>query len=199
MNTIVTPPRVAPARPLAPRNASPMPLDILGAGAGGPLPPPSPWTQTGSFISYGQAVVIGGPAGGPQSPGSLNLQSLFLNGVQFLPSNYLPLTGGTLTGPLIQAADPVARFGTATKGYVDARAWIEAPTDGSRYGRGTVGGTAQWVRDPLQIDAPSDGGVYGRSNAGWSVIPAVSAAPLDGSTYGSQNGVWSNVYDAGTF
>jgi hypothetical protein len=33
---------------------------------------------------------------------------------------YLPLAGGTMTGPLIQAADPVAALGTATKQYVDA-------------------------------------------------------------------------------
>jgi hypothetical protein len=31
----------------------------------------------------------------------------------------LPLAGGTLTGPLIQAADPVAALGTATKQYAD--------------------------------------------------------------------------------
>jgi hypothetical protein len=33
---------------------------------------------------------------------------------------YLPLSGGTLTGPLIQAADPVQPLGSATKQYVDA-------------------------------------------------------------------------------
>jgi hypothetical protein len=33
---------------------------------------------------------------------------------------YLPLAGGTMTGPVIQAADPVAALGTATKQYVDA-------------------------------------------------------------------------------
>jgi hypothetical protein len=33
---------------------------------------------------------------------------------------YLPLAGGTMTWPLIQAADPVAALGTATKQYVDA-------------------------------------------------------------------------------
>jgi hypothetical protein len=33
---------------------------------------------------------------------------------------YLPLSGGTMTGPVIQAADPVAALGTATKQYVDA-------------------------------------------------------------------------------
>jgi hypothetical protein len=33
---------------------------------------------------------------------------------------YVPLSGGTMTGPLIQAADPVQPLGSATKQYVDA-------------------------------------------------------------------------------
>jgi hypothetical protein len=36
-------------------------------------------------------------------------------------SNTLPLTGGTLTGPLILAADPTVALGAATKQYVDAK------------------------------------------------------------------------------
>jgi hypothetical protein len=47
----------------------------------------------------------------------------------------LPLTGGTLTGPLIQAADPVAALGSATKQYVDSHVLGDAPADGSDYGR----------------------------------------------------------------
>jgi hypothetical protein len=35
-------------------------------------------------------------------------------------TGYLPLAGGTMTGPLIQAADPVQPLGSATKQYVDA-------------------------------------------------------------------------------
>jgi hypothetical protein len=174
-------------------------FDVLGAGAGGPLPPPSPWIAYGTFLSYGGAVVIGTPSGGAQSAGSLNLQSLYLNGTQFLPSNYLPIAGGTLTGPLMLNADPTAAFGASTKGYVDARAWQEAPSDGSRYGRATVAGSATWVRDPVQTDAPSDGNLYARSNAGWLLIPAVTTAPADGSTYGTNNNAWSNVIDAGPY
>jgi hypothetical protein len=40
-----------------------------------------------------------------------------------LQNGTLPLTGGTLTGPLILAADPTAALGTATKQYVDGRTW----------------------------------------------------------------------------
>ena len=49
----------------------------------------------------------------------------------------LALAGGTLTGALMLAADPLAALGAATRQYVDARAWQEAPNDGSLYGRGS--------------------------------------------------------------
>jgi hypothetical protein len=38
-----------------------------------------------------------------------------------LSANKLPLTGGTLTGPLVLSGDPTAVLGAATKQYVDAR------------------------------------------------------------------------------
>ena len=48
----------------------------------------------------------------------------------------LSLTGGTLTGPLIAAADPTVALGVATKGYVDSKGGIaDAPSDGTAYGR----------------------------------------------------------------
>jgi hypothetical protein len=183
------PPAIQPRSPIV------NPLDILGAGAGGPLPAPSPWTQTSGYISYGQAVVIGAPAGGAQAPGSLNLMSIYLNGVAFLPSSYLLLSGGTLTGPLLLNADPTSAFMASTKNYVDSHAWQEAPPDGSFYARKSLG----WSRLPLQGDAPTDGGVYGRQNSAWAVIPSVVEAPADNTTYGVLNGAWSNQFDAGTF
>src|SRR5580698_1592117 len=39
---------------------------------------------------------------------------------------FLPLTGGTLTGPLALAADPTIPLGASTKEYVDARAGINS-------------------------------------------------------------------------
>lgn len=63
-------------------------------------------------------------------------------------TSLLPLAGGTLTGPLILAADPTTALGAATKQYVDAHAGSgggipEAPTDGSYYLRD--GATAAWT------------------------------------------------------
>jgi hypothetical protein len=62
---------------------------------------------------------VGAPTGGPQGDGTLNAVALYYNGVPVDPALFLRLVGGTLTGPLIQAADPVAPLGTATKQYVD--------------------------------------------------------------------------------
>lgn len=72
----------------------------------------------------------------------------------------LPLTGGTLTGPLIVAADPAVALGVATKQYVDRVSGIgEAPTDGALYGRSNaawsralpiIGGT---LTGPLTLNA----------------------------------------------
>ena len=50
------------------------------------------------------------------------------------PTLYLPLSGGTMTGPLILAADPVQPLEAATKQYVDAKRrqiWVGLATTGS--------------------------------------------------------------------
>jgi hypothetical protein len=50
-------------------------------------------------------------------------------GLRIGTANYLPLSGGTLTGPLVLAADPAAALQAATKQYVDALAGV-TPTSG---------------------------------------------------------------------
>lgn len=117
----------------------------------------------------------------------------------------LSLSGGTLTGPLILNADPSNLLGAATKQYVDARAFSDAPSDGSSYARvnatwgkvlalsgGTLTGalilqadpstalgaaTKQYVdgRTPITADAPNDGALYGRQSLSW-----VKGLPLAG-------------------
>jgi hypothetical protein len=62
------------------------------------------------------------------SPGDGQLYTFFNDGTssQWVVSNnlgaglYLPLTGGTLQGPLVLAADPTLPLGAVTKQYVDA-------------------------------------------------------------------------------
>jgi hypothetical protein len=55
-------------------------------------------------------------------------------------SNVLSLAGGTLTGPLILAADPTVALGTATKQYVDAHAGPVGP-QGPAGPQGPMGAT----------------------------------------------------------
>lgn len=72
----------------------------LGYGPGGPLPSPSPWTFYGSWLSFNGGIVVGAPAGGNQGPGTINAIAFYINGAPFDLGNYLPLTGGTVGGPL---------------------------------------------------------------------------------------------------
>jgi hypothetical protein len=66
----------------------------------------------------------------------------------------LPLAGGTLTGPLILAADPTLPLGASTKQYVDAK-----------------GGLA---------DAPNDANSYGRSGAAWVQVLPITGGTVTG-------------------
>jgi hypothetical protein len=72
----------------------------MGFGPGGPLPAPTQWTNYGSWILYLGGVVVGTPTGSNKGPGSINATSYYVNGVPFDVSNYLPLSGGVITGNL---------------------------------------------------------------------------------------------------
>ena len=73
----------------------------------------------------------------------------------------LPLSGGTMTGPLILSSG--------------ATALGDAPSDGNLYGRKN----AVWtIVSGFISDAPSDGTSYGRNNAAW-----VNVAPLASPTF----------------
>lgn len=55
-----------------------------------------------------------------------------------LPSTanvFLPIAGGTLTGPLTLNADPIMALDAATKQYVDSALLADAPADDVTYGR----------------------------------------------------------------
>jgi hypothetical protein len=73
----------------------------MGIGPGGPLPVPSPWNTSSGYITYTTGgVVVGTPTGGNKGPGTLNASNLFVNGISVDVANFLPLTGGTISGPL---------------------------------------------------------------------------------------------------
>lgn len=78
-------------------------------------------------LNSGSAIAIGGPAyfnqaANYQADYSSSYSSRSLIDKGYLVSqlaNYLPYSGGTLTGALILAADPTSTLGAATKQYVD--------------------------------------------------------------------------------
>ena len=89
MNALVKPTSAVPYSP-AP----------IGFGPGGPLPAPTPWTTYGTWLQWSGGLVIGSPTGGNLGPGTVNASSYYLNGQPFELANYLPLSGGTITGTL---------------------------------------------------------------------------------------------------
>jgi hypothetical protein len=121
----------------------------------------------------------------------------------------LALTGGTLTGPLIQAADPVAALGTATKQYVDLKAPLASPAlTGTPTAPTAVAGTSntQIATTAFVLGSVAASGITydARGNVGFHTTPPVNAA-----TYGTA-GSWlffwgmttanfvSNLYYDGT-
>jgi hypothetical protein len=128
---------------------APLGETILGSGTGGPLSLPSQWVQGSGYIYYPFGVVIGTPAGGNEGNGTLNVSSLYINGSLVNLSQYLPYAGGTMTGSLSLYADPSSAMQAATKQYVDNKVPIDAPSDGTTYGRNNGGWSSKF-----------DGGLY---------------------------------------
>jgi hypothetical protein len=116
-------------------------------------------------------------------------------------ANYLPLGGGTLTGPLDLAADPTVPLGAATKQYVDAHTFPPTPGEGVVYVSATapatpVDGGLWWASDIGQLfmrynDGNSDQWVAANNAPG---VPVPFAdAPSDGNLYGRENAGWTVV------
>lgn len=102
-------------------------------------------------------------------------------GSQFV--GYLPLAGGTMTGALLLAADPIVALQAATKQYVDnavttSLAGLVTQTAlASSAGAGMVGYQTTTVAAALTslfnttlTDAPNNGSTYARKNGAWSQI-----------------------------
>jgi hypothetical protein len=78
---------------------SPSSVGPIGFGPGGPLPAPTPWIAFGTYLQWGGGVVVGNPTGSGLGPGTINATAYYLNGQPFELGNYLPLSGGIITGP----------------------------------------------------------------------------------------------------
>ena len=177
---------------------------VLGAGAGGPLTAPTPWTVqkdvTSAYITYPAGVVIGNPTGGNKGIGTLNLQTLYLNGTLLNLANYVLLTGGTMTGILTLSADPVNLFDAATKRYVDTQI-TGFNSNFANYlpiAGGTLTGSLILAADPtVALGAATKEYVDNRTG---SVI-SIPDAPSDGTNYGRKNAAWvdTSLIDVGTY
>jgi hypothetical protein len=147
-----------------------------------------------SGVTAAASLVVGTPTGGNKGAGSLNSQTIYINGTLLDTTKYLPFTGGAMTGVLSLSADPVNPLEASTKRYVDnTEATINAnfanylPKTG-----GTLTGPLTLPANPtlaLQAatksyvdtsasgftfpDAPSDGTIYGRQNAGWTNVQII--------------------------
>jgi hypothetical protein len=181
---------------------------ILGSGAGGPLTAPTPWLTFPGYIQYvSGGVVIGNPAGGNKGSGALNLQNLYINGTQFLPANFLPLTGGTLTGLLTLGVAPSGPWDAATKKYVDD----SITTVNGNFANylplagGTLTGNVTFSSGMLALFAdpasPMQAATKQYVDTKFAGLIGIPDAPSDGTPYGRKNAVWVDVsrIDVGTY
>ena len=105
-------------------------------------------------------------------------------------SLYLNLSGGTLTGPLLLAADPTAPLGAATKQSVDAvAATVPTPSDTPPLMDGTAatGSSTNYAREGHVH--PTDTSRYDASNPAGYISDAVS----DAFSYGRHANAWAQV------
>jgi hypothetical protein len=134
----------------------------------GPGPAPEPWNLVSAgTIAYDGAVLIpSGTIGGSKGAGTLNVGALFIQGINFLTtiSGYLPLSGGTLTGPLNVGALANLAIPGGTSGFV-------LSTNGS--------GSLSWIAVGGLADAPSNANFYGRLGGAWVIATYL---PLAGGT-----------------
>jgi hypothetical protein len=79
---------------------------------------------------------------------------------------YVDVTGDTMTGALILAADPVATLQASTKGYVDKA----KPSSNGESGPDSAGPTSAATPLTFDTDTVTDRGVAGRLNVWASVV-----------------------------
>src|SRR5262245_23443235 len=93
------PPPAAPDGPwFPPSRAVPLPVELITGAAPWPAPQDHGWFPPSREHPLPVEIIGSGGGGG----------------------GYLPLEGGTLTGPLYLVGDPVTALEAASKGYVDA-------------------------------------------------------------------------------
>jgi hypothetical protein len=135
---------------------SPYSVDLL---SGGPGAPPQPWVVNGATIRYDGCVMVpSNVVNGDTGLGTINTNALYVKGVQFVNpvGNYLPLTGGALSGPLVILNPAYLQMGGGSPGQnlvtngSGGLSWSSAPPGGPylQLAGGALSG-------PLQIAGPS--------------------------------------------
>lgn len=173
---------------------------ILGSGAGGPLTAPSPWVTYEGYVQYGGGVAVGNVAN--MGNGALNTATLYINGVLVNLGLYFPFTGGTFTGIVTLAQDPVGAYDAVTKRYVDAINTNLTNLIGTSVASyvplagGTMTGLLSLSGDPTaNLQAATK--QYVDTRASGFTMPD---APNDGSMYVRQSQAWVALnLDAGTY
>lgn len=99
---------------------------------------------------------------------------------------YLPLSGGTMSGPLTLSGNPTQALQAATKQYVDTHGGLsDAPSDSFYYARHT----ATWAKVPGEPPATMNNVVYARQYPSggpgvWiAAVPDVTSAQTEGVPY----------------
>jgi hypothetical protein len=118
-------------------------VPMTGGGGGsivtGDTPPNSPTVGTLWWDSVGGQLYIW------YNDGNTSQWVISVNGGAFT-SGFLPLNGGTLTGPLLLAANPSVALGAATKQYVDAAVPLASSTNPLMDGAVAIGTGTTWAR-----------------------------------------------------
>lgn len=188
---------------------------------GGPGIPPQPWyAVAGVAIAYDGAILSpGNVPGGPQGAGTINVNDLYIQGVRLenLIQGFLPLTGGTLTGPLIISGPNNLQIGLGTSGQVLAsdgsgNTYWTSSAPGGPYlaiaGGQLTGNLTLPDNTHLLMGGGSQGQVLqtdGNSNLSWvnpggagSLPPAGTAGYLL-ATDGVETPYWTNVLPGGPY
>jgi hypothetical protein len=124
---------------------------------------------------------------------------MYVNGQLVDPTKFVPVTGGTLTGPLTLGTDPVNPYDASTKKYIDSQITVVNASVSANYfpySGGTLTGPLALSADPTTaLQAATKQYVDNRTG---SVI-TIADAPSTGTTYGRNNAAWTNIVDAGTY
>ena len=91
----------------------------------------------------------------------------------------LNLAGGTMTGALLLAGNPAVALEATPKQYVDARAMPAGGFQGETLAKAS-GADYDVAWRPVPLEAPSDGSDYGRRNQNWSRVVGIAGATMTG-------------------